>query len=386
MEETKVLKRSESLLKISSPVYIVGDLHGNIFDLLRIFIHAKPPPSSRFLFLGDYVDRGEYSVEVLTLLFAYQVAYPAHIFLLRGNHEYASCNSTYGFLEEVKRLYGGSQVYDMFNDVFAWLPIAAIVGDDLFCVHGGLSPNMNRLVDFQRFKRPSNSYENDSVADILWSDPDPKCRNFEKSNRGQGYIYGTEAVAEFLEHAGCKKVIRAHQCVQVGVQKLMGDSVITVFSCSNYADAVDNRCGLLFVDAENSIQMFSMPPLPQVARASACLRNILSKVPSTDGQSKDSLAVNISMSEREQKRRNMKIKMSMTQIAPFGGGEHRARSLMARSGNLVHRSRLPALVSKSGSTLCVSAAPVQATDPPVWASSTDPTGESLPAAFAEDDD
>ena len=275
-EATHALKRGGSLLRLDAPIYIVGDLHGNIFDLLRILIVAKPPPLCRFLFLGDYVDRGEYSIEVVALLFALLIAYPDHVFLIRGNHEFTSCNSVYGFRAEVEREYHCLDLYETINSVFEWLPIAAVVGGKYFCVHGGLSPSMTTIADFENFKRPVKSCLNEPVGDVVWGDPDPEADvDFEKSGRGSGFLFGVGAVRGFLQRESLSKVIRAHQCVQLGVQKMMSDCLYTVFSCSNYADAGDNRCGLLFVGSDLEIQMFSLPTLTQVSRSTANMKKVL---------------------------------------------------------------------------------------------------------------
>lgn len=281
-EAQRVLARADPLLHVTPPIYVVGDLHGNIFDLLRILVTAKPPPLCRFIFLGDYVDRGEFSTEVVALLFALLVAYPDHVFLLRGNHEFPSCNSVYGFRAEVEREYHSLSLYDTINHVFAWLPIAAVIGGQYFCVHGGLSPHMTTLKDFEAVKRPADSYPNGGVDDVVWSDPDPEMEeSFEKSGRGSGYIFGVSAVEEFLRREGLTKIIRAHQCVQIGVQKMMSDTLYTVFSCSNYAEAADNRCGLLFIGGDLEIQMFSLPVLKQISRASANMKRVATRIPST---------------------------------------------------------------------------------------------------------
>jgi hypothetical protein len=127
------------LLRLSAPIVIVGDIHGNIPDLLRIFEECGYPPHQKYLFLGDYIDRGLHSIEVITLLFALKCKFPEHIYLLRGNHETFNISSVYGFSKECKKRFS-DVVFTEFNSVFECLPIAAVVGRALFCVHGGISP------------------------------------------------------------------------------------------------------------------------------------------------------------------------------------------------------------------------------------------------------
>lgn len=271
----ETLQKQNPIIFLESPLYVIGDIHGNIFDLIRVLVSAQPPPKSRFLFLGDYVDRGQFSVEVVTLLFTLQIAYPEHIYLIRGNHEFESVNSFYGFQNEVTDQYKSKTLYEAFNSVFAWLPLAAIVDQKLFCVHGGLSPQLNTLDQFMQVQRPLKAYETNFVADIVWSDPSEDIDTFETSNRGTGVTFGSTAITNFKHAFKISHIIRAHQCVQRGISKFDGDSVYTVFSCSNYADATGNYCGILFVPRDCRIRAFSLPPLEQIERKKAKLKPIL---------------------------------------------------------------------------------------------------------------
>lgn len=267
-------KEMPSLIQVVSPCYIIGDLHGNLFDLLRIFMYADPLPNSRFLFLGDYVDRGQYSIEVITLLLGLMIKYPRNIILIRGNHEFASVNSTYGFLTEVEAQYPFSKLYEQFNEVFSWMPIAAIVNDEIFCVHGGLSPVMTQINDFINFKRPCVTFDDSGISDVVWSDPSTTVKNFEKSTRGSGYLFGQDAIAKFLRETNTKHIIRAHQCVHLGIQRSFDDLVYTVFSSSNYSECKNNRLGMIFIRPNSDIQVFSLPPFTQIDRLGVLFKRI----------------------------------------------------------------------------------------------------------------
>jgi protein phosphatase len=268
---TAHLSRQDTVLDLAGSIYIVGDIHGNIFDLVRILIYTGLPPSSRLLFLGDYVDRGEYSVEVVALLFSLFVVHPRNVFLLRGNHEFAELNSTYGFAKEVASQYPTNEVYEIINQVFEWLPIAAVLDRRIFCVHGGIAPTVKDMDQVRRLHRPIHSFELKIVADLMWSDPTTDARQTYDSTRGLGVHFGVKSLEQFLTAIGMNRIIRAHQCIMAGVSKFADDRLYTVFSCSRYEGQM-NRCGLMFVDRDLHIDCFSLPPIEPVPRVDVQLR------------------------------------------------------------------------------------------------------------------
>lgn len=170
----------------------LGDIHGQYYDLLRLFEYGSFPPESNYLFLGDYVDRGKQSLETICLLLAYKIKYPENFFLLRGNHECASINRIYGFYDECKYLiknllnfycnnlfilFIGKRRYNIklwkiFTDCFNCLPVAAIVDEKIFCCHGGLSPDLQSMEQIRRIMRPTDVPDQGLLCDLLWSDPD----------------------------------------------------------------------------------------------------------------------------------------------------------------------------------------------------------------------
>jgi serine/threonine-protein phosphatase PP1 catalytic subunit len=153
-----------------------GDIHGQYYDLLRLFEYGGFPPEANYLFLGDYVDRGKQSLETICLLLAYKIKYPENFFILRGNHECASINRIYGFYDECEfsrfldvqhecsRVWGyfaGKRRYNIklwktFTDCFNCLPIAAIIDEKIFCMHGGLSPDLQSMEQIRRVMRPTD--------------------------------------------------------------------------------------------------------------------------------------------------------------------------------------------------------------------------------------
>lgn len=160
------------LLEVDAPINICGDTHGQYSDLLRLFEIGGFPPSSNYLFLGDYVDRAKQSIEVITLVLCYKVKYPEKFFLLRGNHECASLNRIYGFYDECKRRYS-VKLWRIFADCFNCMPIAAIVADKIICMHGGLSPDIDSLTQIYDIPRPTDVPDEGLLCDLLWADPDP---------------------------------------------------------------------------------------------------------------------------------------------------------------------------------------------------------------------
>jgi serine/threonine-protein phosphatase PP1 catalytic subunit len=159
------------LLEISTPVNICGDTHGQYSDLLRLFEIGGFPPKTNYLFMGDYVDRAKQSIEVVTLVMCYKIKYPEAFFLLRGNHECASLNRIYGFYDECKRRYS-VKLWRIFADAFNCMPVAAVVEDKIFCMHGGLSPDLDHLSQIFDIPRPTDVPDEGLLCDLLWADPD----------------------------------------------------------------------------------------------------------------------------------------------------------------------------------------------------------------------
>ena len=185
-----------TLLELGTPVKVVGDIHGQFGDLMRIFQLCGMPPTANYLFLGDYVDRGKQSIETFLLLLCFKIRYPENVFLLRGNHECASVTKVYGFYDECKRR-ASTKVWKSFVDVFNTLPIAATIGGKIFCVHGGLSPYLNALDDIRSIHRPTDIPDVGLLSDLLWSDPDNSLTDWGPNDRGVSYCFGPSVVSSF---------------------------------------------------------------------------------------------------------------------------------------------------------------------------------------------
>ncbi|XP_033247446.1 serine/threonine-protein phosphatase alpha-2 isoform [Drosophila miranda] len=235
------------LLELSAPVKICGDIHGQYKDLVRIFKKCGYPPSANYLFLGDYVDRGQNSIETLTLLLAYKLRYPVNFFLLRGNHESPELNQIYGFYDECKRRYS-IKMWRSFVDCYACMPVTAIVSDRIFCVHGGLSPDLNTLDDIRNLKRPADVPDTGLLCDLLWSDPDSTTDGWGWNERGVSVTFGHLIVERFLRQNNFNLIARAHQVVADGYEFFANRQLVTIFSAPNYCNIFDNCGAVLVVD------------------------------------------------------------------------------------------------------------------------------------------
>jgi len=261
-----IFRDQPTMLRIDDPVIIVGDLHGSLHDLLRIFAENGLPDQRKYLFLGDYVDRGPFSLEVITLLFAFVCKFPRNVFLIRGNHEFENTNGQYGFKDEIINSGYSEDLWKLFNDAFSYLPLASLLYNSFLCLHGGISPHLNNLSQIESIVKPVLDYADPLVCDIVWADPSETYQLYSKSTRGNGNHFGTTAVNIFIESSGIKKIIRAHQCVMNGFELFAQGAVITVFSASSYDKNLSNKSGVLNVVDSNFIKPQVYDELPIITR------------------------------------------------------------------------------------------------------------------------
>jgi len=233
-------------LELEPPIKIVGDIHGQYYDLLRLFEYGGYPPDANYLFLGDYVDRGKQSIESICLLLAYKIKYTENFFILRGNHECASINRIYGFYDECKRRYS-PRLWKRFTDCFNCLPVAAIVADKIFCMHGGLSPELKSFDQIKKLARPTGVPDTGLLCDLLWADPE-QIVGWGESDRGVSYIFGPDVVDSFCKRFSIDLICRAHQVVEDGYEFFAGRRLVTIFSAPNYCGEFDNCGSMMSVD------------------------------------------------------------------------------------------------------------------------------------------
>ncbi|KAH7058192.1 Metallo-dependent phosphatase-like protein [Linnemannia elongata] len=263
----EVFLSQPTLIELNAPVKIVGDIHGQYTDLLRLFEMCGFPPSANFLFLGDYVDRGRMSLETILLLFCYKIKYPENFFLLRGNHECANVTKVYGFYDECKRR-ASIKMWKAFVDVFNCLPIAAIVANKIFCVHGGLSPSLSTMADIRAIRRPTDVPDYGLLNDLLWSDPSETALDWEDNERGVSYCFGGSIIQKFLNKHDFDLVCRAHMVVEDGYEFFNDRTLVTVFSAPNYCGEFDNFGAVMSVNEDLLCSFELLKPIDQAtARA-----------------------------------------------------------------------------------------------------------------------
>lgn len=261
-DASAIIKSEPILLRIDPEINIVGDIHGNIDDLIRIFETHGYPSESRYLFLGDYIDRGKNGLEVMILILALKVKYPQNVYMLRGNHETNDVPKIYGFLLECTKKYGGILFHE-FVEFFKYLPIAAVVGNSILCVHGGISPELKTLNEFNNLKKIKNIQENKIISDILWSDPKRLKEQFKRNSRGSGVFYNEEALSLFLQNNSLKCLIRSHEYCNNGIDIPFDSNICyTIFSNTNY-NGLKNEGATIYISNDNTIHVHKFCSLPQ---------------------------------------------------------------------------------------------------------------------------
>lgn len=246
---------------------IVGDIHGSLDSLIRIFKEKGYPPKTRYLFLGDYVDRGSQSCEVIILLYALKCLYPNDIYLIRGNHEFKSMTDYYGFKNECfsrvrarfigNTSYSATTFYNYVTESFKALPICAIIDDSIFCVHGGISSHIKNRPELMQLTKVGNLYSENQLpqAEMMWNDPDKFVSMYSVGRRGIGSIFGERAVDDFLKSMNFKLIIRGHQNVTNGYDWPFGENggLLTVFSAIDYCKTANNG-GVAMILKEDDIE------------------------------------------------------------------------------------------------------------------------------------
>ncbi|KAH0795705.1 Serine/threonine-protein phosphatase ppe1 [Histomonas meleagridis] len=246
----EILYQEGAIISLNTPITVCGDIHGQFYDLLRLFEVGGDPSEVRYLFLGDYVDRGYYSVETFSLLLAYKVKYPNSFYMLRGNHECRQVNQMYGFYDEIINRFGHPGPYKMCNEIFDYLPIAALIDGKLFCVHGGLSPDIRAIEQIGIYERRKEIPSSGPISDLCWSDPD-EIDGWGISQRGAGYLFGRNPTQEFIHNNNLKIIARAHQLAMEGYQWHFGEhQLVTVWSAPNYMYRSGNKASVMVVNEQ----------------------------------------------------------------------------------------------------------------------------------------
>ncbi|KAL3987699.1 hypothetical protein ACER0C_014814 [Sarotherodon galilaeus] len=229
---------------------VCGDIHGQFYDLKELFRVGGDVPETNYLFMGDFVDRGFYSVETFLLLLALKVRYPDRITLIRGNHESRQITQVYGFYDECLRKYGSVTVWRYCTEIFDYLSLSAIIDGKIFCVHGGLSPSIQTLDQIRTIDRKQEVPHDGPMCDLLWSDPEGTdyTTGWGVSPRGAGYLFGT------------------HQLVMEGYKWHFNETVLTVWSAPNYCYRCGNVAAILELDEHLQREFIIFEAAPQETR------------------------------------------------------------------------------------------------------------------------
>lgn len=272
---TNLLRREPNMLSVAAPVTVCGDIHGQYYDLMKLFEVGGDPKNTRYLFLGDYVDRGSFSIECLLYLYALKLTYPDTLWMLRGNHECKHLTEYFTFKSECLHKYSEA-IYEECLTSFNALPLAALMNKQFFCVHGGISPELKLLDDLNRLDRFREPPTRGLMCDLLWADP---IEDYDEDNidqtfmrntvRGCSYAFTYKASCQFLERTGLLSIIRAHEAQDAGYRmykrtKTMGfPSLLTMFSAPNYLDNYNNKAAVLkYENNVMNIRQFNSSPHP----------------------------------------------------------------------------------------------------------------------------
>jgi len=274
-----ILIEENNVQPVQLPVVICGDLHGQYFDLLELFNIGGQIPEKNYIFMGDFVDRGFNSVETFELLLLLKVRYPACITLIRGNHESRQITQVYGFYDECLRKYGNANPWKYCTEVFDYLTISAIVDNSIFCVHGGLSPDVKLLDQIRVINRVQEIPHEGAFGDLVWSDPED-IETWSVSPRGAGWLFGERPTQHFSRLNGLELIARAHQLVQEGYKYMFTEArglqrqgaepnglLVTVWSAPNYCYRCGNVASILDVDENRQREFRIFREVPASAAA-----------------------------------------------------------------------------------------------------------------------
>lgn len=221
------LKKQPNIVKLSLPskrdnykpkFTVCGDTHGQFYDTMNLFeSNGFPSADNPYLFNGDFVDRGSFSIENILTFIGYYLLEPRSVYLNRGNHEGINMNSIYGFSGEVNHKYD-NKIMQLFSGCFNCLPLASLLEEKIFICHGGLFSKDNvTLKDINDVDRFRDIPDSGIMCEILWSDPQPN-NGRGISKRGIGIQFGPDVTKNFCETNNLEMIIRSHEMKDEGYE------------------------------------------------------------------------------------------------------------------------------------------------------------------------
>lgn len=286
----KILAVQPSLVTVSLPCRIFGDIHGQFRDLLLLF-KAFGGPDERnapmFVFNGDFVDRGSHQLEVIGLLLALKVLLPEKVWLIRGNHEDRTMNKRYGFGDECTDRMGsnlGPKIFELMQRTFDMLPVACLIADRVLVVHGGIGDGTWKVGDVRKIKRPLNgdALNEQWIADLLWSDPieddDQRMEDVfgvHPSPRGSATSrFGWNVSKMFCARNGVSLIVRSHQSKggSPGFDIMHESLLMRVFSARDYENHGNDGAVLLLQSSEREDGVNVITVRPQVLQSTTKAR------------------------------------------------------------------------------------------------------------------
>lgn len=262
---SSILLEESNVQPVSTPVTVCGDIHGQFYDLEELFRSGGQVPDTNYIFLGDFVDRGYYSLETFTRLLTLKAKYPSKITLLRGNHESRQITQVYGFYDECLNKYGNVNAWKYCCSVFDLLTVAALIDEKILCVHGGLSPDIKTVDQIRYLQRNQEIPHKGAFCDLVWSDPED-VDYWSNSPRGAGYLFGAKVTHDFMKINSLTLICRAHQLVHEGYKYMFDQKLVTVWSAPNYCYRCGNIASILQFQSTDSMEAKLFYAVPDADR------------------------------------------------------------------------------------------------------------------------
>lgn len=247
----QIMSGEPNVVKIDAPVTIVGDIKVQYKYVTDIFAKQGGLGQKTYVFLGGYVNRSKNGLEILLHLLCLKILYPQKIFILRGHMEIKTISQTYGFSDECKHKYPGSDaVFNACVETFNFMLLGALIQGSVLCLHGGLSPSIQKVNEIDALDRFQDCPQEGSMCDLIWSDPDDATENWAANPRGAGYLFGKTPLEEFLKNNGLDFIVRGHQLIQEGHRLQFDNKCITVWSGPNYTDQCGNAGSVMTLNQD----------------------------------------------------------------------------------------------------------------------------------------